>query len=145
MNERIQKLIKRRFWIGFAIALVSGVYIGKTFHYQGLFVNDWDLYPLLIIPSVAAGVFSGWKSILNCALLHFIVAAMFAGRALIGRQLTADYLQFAIHLTAGSVLGILPRALLWGYLASLPVSMIIVFSKKLTGPNKITTTNGHPR
>lgn len=125
MNAHIHKLIERRFWIGFVVVVLSGSYVGMTYHYQGVFVNNWDLYPLLIAPSLVAGIFSGWKAILNCLLLHYIVAAMFFMRAIWGRHLTTDYTLFAFQLTADAVFSVLPRALLWCFLGSLPLSLTI--------------------
>jgi hypothetical protein len=142
MNDRIQILVRRRFWVGFAIALLSGLYVGMTFHYPGLFVRDWDLMPLLIIPSVIAGVFSGWRSILNCLLLLFVAAALLFARALWGRHLTTDYIQFAFQLTFGSVVDALPRALLYSFLASLPVSLAVSFFRSAQPSDE---PNGVPR
>src|SRR6266850_2196319 len=134
MNERMSRLIMHRFWLGFVIAFLWGAYVGITYPYPSLFAGNRLLYPELLIPCAVIGSLSGWKTILNCALLHFVVAALFFTRALIGRELTADYVQFVFHLTAGSVLEVLPQALLWGYLSSLVVLGIILLCKKLIGP-----------
>jgi hypothetical protein len=123
-------LVKYRFWIGLIIALLWGTYTGITYPYASLFGGNSHLYTLLIIPCIALGILSGWRTILNCALLHFVVTALFFIRALIGHQLSLDYVRFVFHLITGSVLEVLPQALAWGYLSALVAWGLLFLWKK---------------
>ncbi|KAF0143416.1 MAG: hypothetical protein FD156_2677 [Nitrospirae bacterium] len=127
----IGQLFKQRFKISLGIASILGIYIGSTFHYQGLFVTDADLYPLLIIPSVIIGLISGWKTIISCGLLYLLVSSIFFIRAIIGRAIQWEYIKFSFSLTVGSVIGIIPLALLSAYCMVVIVAVITFIYKKL--------------
>jgi hypothetical protein len=128
--------VKHRFFLGLAIAVLWGAYTGMTYPYASLFAGNQHLYPLMLIPSLALGIVSGWKTLVSCTLMHVVVMLLFFLRALIGRPLTADYVEFVSRLIVGSVLEILPQALLWGYLMALVVRGVVFLYGKRKGHEK---------
>jgi len=132
MNPVLLKVIERRFWLSVAVAILWGAYVGLDYHYQGLFVTNRDLYPLLIWPSVVLGLVGEWKGAISSVLLYTVVAGTLFARALLGRPLTLGYAEFAFLLTAGSVLEIVPQALLWGCASAMAASGVRLILKKAT-------------
>jgi len=135
----------RRFWSGLAIAVLFGTYVGATYSYPSFFGGgDRRIYPLLIWPSVAIGVVSGWTFILNYPVFHLCVAVMFFVRALMGRELSWDYTTFVAGLTFGGVADVVPYSFGWCCAGSLLGWCAMIIYRRVRGPSQASDATSGP-
>ena len=109
-----------RLWTGMGIAILCGSFIGATYSYPSLFGGgDQHIYSLMIWPSVAIGIASGWKLILVCPFLHAYVAVIFLVRSLIRPELWWDYVTFVSQLIINGIAKVFPYSLAWSIAGAL--------------------------